>query len=67
MLEDIRTHSAVPTEQEIAWMNARPARAVLRVAVLGVVAVALANGVPDWANPLGGATLAVALVPANAR
>ena len=67
MLEDIRIHSAVPTEQEIAWMNARPSRAVLRVAMLGVVAMALANVVSDWANPLSGATLAVAVVPVGAR
>ncbi len=43
MLEDIRTHSPVPTPQEVEWMAARPGRAVFYVSVLGALALAFAH------------------------
>ncbi len=47
MLEDIRTHTPVPTQQEVEWMAARPGRAVMYVSVLGILALAIANGIFD--------------------
>jgi hypothetical protein len=43
MLEDIRTHSPIPDEQEIRWIAARPFRQAARVAVLAFVAIIAGN------------------------
>ena len=42
MLEDFRGHDPNPTAQERAWMQADPYRVILRVAVLGAIAVLVA-------------------------
>jgi hypothetical protein len=46
MLEDIRNHSATPTQTENEWMNANPFAALARVAILGIVAAAIVLAYP---------------------
>ena len=41
MLEDFRNHDPNPTADELAWMDANPYPAVLRLVVLAVVAVVM--------------------------
>jgi hypothetical protein len=41
MLEDIRNHDAIPTDEERAWMRADPLAALVRVVALAALAIAI--------------------------
>jgi hypothetical protein len=43
MLEDFRNHDPRPSQQECAWMQADPFRAIARLMALTVLAVAIAT------------------------
>lgn len=60
MLEDIRSHSPLPDEQEIRWIAARPFQAAARVAILALVAILVANFGGIWSPPANPTVAAVA-------
>jgi hypothetical protein len=41
MLDDLRNHDAIPTEQERAWMATNPFKVLLQVVALAGIAIAI--------------------------
>ncbi|MGZ5037518.1 MAG: hypothetical protein ACXWG1_12660 [Usitatibacter sp.] len=49
MLEDIRrTHQPLPTAEERRWIATDPFKAVARIAILAVIAVAIGSSAGLW-------------------
>ena len=60
MLEELRNHDPRPNEQERAWMQADPMRAVARVMALTVLAVVIGTVASDFSAVKAPAALATA-------
>jgi hypothetical protein len=41
MVEDLRDHDALPTEEELEWMSAKPLTVVIKALALAGVAIAI--------------------------
>jgi hypothetical protein len=50
-MEELRGHSAKPTQQEQAWMSINPFTALVRIVALAGIAVAIGVSATQLANP----------------
>jgi hypothetical protein len=41
MVDDLRDHDATPTEEELAWMSAKPVAMVVKALALAGIAIAI--------------------------
>ena len=41
MVDDLRDHSATPTEEELEWMSAKPLSVVIKALALAGIAIAI--------------------------
>jgi hypothetical protein len=41
MVEDLRDHDAMPTEEELEWMSAKPLTVVIKALALAGIAIAI--------------------------
>jgi len=57
-MEELRGHSAKPTEQEQRWMSINPFTALVRLVALAGIAVAIGVSASQLANPPSSATVA---------
>jgi hypothetical protein len=63
MMDEIRNHDPIPTEQEREWMSANPVPVVLRLAAAAAVAVLLGMAASQTLEDQPGTASAVATVP----
>ena len=57
-MDELRGHSAKPTEQEQGWMSINPFTAMVRLVALAGIAVAIGVSASQLANPPSSATVA---------